>query len=315
MSAPTYDRAVFRWNGSLVSFMPGDSVAAALYRSGIRTLASTRKRHLPLGFSGTYVQGVLGRVDGRPNVRLDLEPAVIGLEVSAQNTWPGPRFDILRLARLLPSRWLGSGFEHPRIFPGGTRRFQVWERVLWHLAGVAEPPVQSMAVESPLGPTYRCRRARSGWWTQRPNTSQRGRRRRPSCCHRVPQCRARCICTCTGCAASRDRLACGNRLWRRSIRHLSGRDARRRRAARPSEWCNGVLDATANPRSRPALDGSSRTRRALTRRNGCSFGFAARARSWREARRCRGAGHRLRNGSRQARRVARYTCGPLRVDR
>src|SRR3984885_5078879 len=65
MSAPTYGSAVFRWNGSVVSFVPGDSVAAALYRSGIRTLASTRKRHLPLGFSGTYVQGVLGRVDGR----------------------------------------------------------------------------------------------------------------------------------------------------------------------------------------------------------------------------------------------------------
>ena len=151
MSAPTNDSAVFRWNGSVVSFIPGDSVAAALYRSGIRTLASTRKRHLPLGFSGTYVQGVLGRVDGRPNVRLDLEPALIGLEVSAQNTWPAPRFDILRLARLLPSRWLRGGFEHPRIFPGGTRRFQVWERILWHLAGVAEPPVQNMAVDSPQG--------------------------------------------------------------------------------------------------------------------------------------------------------------------
>jgi sarcosine oxidase, subunit alpha len=151
MSAPAYDRAVFRWNGSVVSFMPGDSVAAALYRSGIRTLASTRKRHLPLGFSGTYVQGVLGRVDGRPNVRLDLEPAVIGLEVSAQNTWPGPRFDILRWARILPSRWLRSGFEHPRIFPGGTRRFQLWERLLQHLAGVAEPPAENMAVDAPLG--------------------------------------------------------------------------------------------------------------------------------------------------------------------
>jgi sarcosine oxidase, subunit alpha len=151
MPAPTYDSAFFRWNGSVVSFIPGDSVAAALYRSGIRVLASTRKRHLPLGFSGTYVQGVLGRVDGRPNVRLDLEPAIIGLEVSAQNTWPSPRFDILRLARFLPSRWLRSGFEHPRIFPGGTRRFQVWERILWHLAGVAEPPVRRLAVESPPG--------------------------------------------------------------------------------------------------------------------------------------------------------------------
>jgi sarcosine oxidase, subunit alpha len=139
---------VIQWNGTAVSFMPGDCVAAALYRNGIRTLASTRKRHLPLGFSGAYVQGVLGRVDGRPNVRLDLEPAVAGMQVSTQNTWPAPRFDILGLARFVPSRWLRSGFEHPRIFPGGSLRFQVWERILWHLAGVAKPAALGVPAES-----------------------------------------------------------------------------------------------------------------------------------------------------------------------
>ena len=147
MSASAHG-AVFQWNGAAVPFVPGDSVAAALYRNGIRTLASTRKRHLPLGFSGAYVQGVLGRVDGRPNVRLDLEPAVAGMQVSTQNTWPAPGFDILGLARFVPSRRLRSGFEHPRIFPGGTRRFQVWERILWHLAGVAKPAARGVPVDS-----------------------------------------------------------------------------------------------------------------------------------------------------------------------
>ncbi len=150
MSAPAHE-AFFRWNGAAVSFKPGDCVAAALYRNGIRTLASTRKRHLPLGFSGACIQGVLGRVDGRPNVRLDLEPAVAGMQVSTQNTWPCPRFNILGLARLVPSRWLRSGFEHPRIFPGGSFRFDVWERVLWHLAGVAQPAARGVPVESPPG--------------------------------------------------------------------------------------------------------------------------------------------------------------------
>lgn len=151
MPVPTHDSAVFRWNGALVPFTPGDNVAAALYRNGIRALASTRKRHLPLGFSGAYVQGVLGRVDGRPNVRLDLEPAVAGMKVSTQNTWPLSRFDVLRLARFVPSRWLRSGFEHPRIFPGGTRRFQVWENILWYLAGVSKPTARNMPVDCPPG--------------------------------------------------------------------------------------------------------------------------------------------------------------------
>jgi bacterioferritin-associated ferredoxin len=151
MSALTHGSSRFLWNGCAVSFWPGDSIAAALYRNGIRTLASTRKRHLPLGFSGAYLQGVLGRVDGRPNVRLDLEPAADGLKVSAQNTWPCARFDLLRLARWLPSRWLRGGFEHPRLFPGGTRRFQAWERILWHLAGVARPAARSSAPSCPVG--------------------------------------------------------------------------------------------------------------------------------------------------------------------
>jgi len=151
MSVPALDSPVFRWNGALVPLEPGDSVAAALYRNGIRALSSTRKRHLPLGFSGAYVQGVLGRVDGRPNVRLDLEPAVAGMNVSTQNTWPSSRFDILSLARFVPSRWLRSGFEHPRIFPGGTLRFQVWESILWHLAGVSRPSARTLPADCPPG--------------------------------------------------------------------------------------------------------------------------------------------------------------------
>ena len=148
-------RLSFRWNGTVVEAVEGDSVAVALHRRGIRALASTRKRHLPLGYSGSFVAGVLGRVDGRPNVRLDLERVVQDLDVTAQNNWPGPRFDLLRAARLLPEAWLRGGFEHPRALPGGTRRFQVWERVLSHLAGMSEPPPRTGSVEPVPGRAIR----------------------------------------------------------------------------------------------------------------------------------------------------------------
>jgi sarcosine oxidase subunit alpha len=144
-------RLNFRWNGSPVEAVEGDSVAAALYRQGIRELAGTRKRHLPLGYSGSFIAGTFGRVDGRPNVRLDLEPVMQDLEASAQNNWPGPRFDMLRAARLIPETWLRGGFEHPRALPGGTRRFQFWEGMLSHLAGMSQPPPRAEHAESVPG--------------------------------------------------------------------------------------------------------------------------------------------------------------------
>jgi NADPH-dependent 2,4-dienoyl-CoA reductase/sulfur reductase-like enzyme len=118
----------------------GDTVAAALYALGIRSLARSRKRHRPLGLSGSFLSGVLGRVNGRPNVRLDLEPVVPGLEACMQNTWPSPRLDLLALAQLLPSHWLRSGFEHTSLLPSGDWRFEAWERLLAFLAGMSPPP-------------------------------------------------------------------------------------------------------------------------------------------------------------------------------
>src|SRR5579863_9432097 len=139
------ERVFFRWNGKPVEGRKGDTVAAALYALGIRQLARSRKHHRPLGLSGSQLQGVLAQVNGRPNVRLDLEPVVAGLDVRMHNVWPGPRFDLLSAARLIPSRWLRSGFEHTQAMPSGTWRFQIWERLLAFLAGIADPPSRDLA--------------------------------------------------------------------------------------------------------------------------------------------------------------------------
>jgi len=142
------ERVSFRWNGKRVEGRKGDTVAAALYALGIRELARSRKTHRPLGLSGGHLQGVLARVGGRPNVRLDLEPVVADLDVRMQNVWPGPRFDLLSAARLIPSGWLKSGFEHTRLMPSGTWRFQIWERLLAFLAGMADPPSRDFPADA-----------------------------------------------------------------------------------------------------------------------------------------------------------------------
>jgi len=125
----------FSWNGRRLQARDGDSAAVALLRNGIAAPAATRKRHRPLGYSGSFLQGVLAEVDGTPNVRLDQVLVRDGMRLRAQNTWPGPRLDLLKAFRLLPARWLRGGFEHPRLLPSGTRRFALWERLLGFLAG------------------------------------------------------------------------------------------------------------------------------------------------------------------------------------
>ncbi|GBQ58929.1 sarcosine oxidase subunit alpha [Komagataeibacter swingsii DSM 16373] len=128
------------WNNTTLHASPGDTVAAALYRHGITTIASTRKLHEPMGYSGSYVGGVLARVDGRPNVRLDQQPVREGMRVESQNRWPGASCDLLSLARFLPPRWVHGGFEHGRFTPRRGRAYLLWERLLAHLAGVGRPP-------------------------------------------------------------------------------------------------------------------------------------------------------------------------------
>lgn len=125
----------FRWNGAEITGRADETIAAALFRAGHLGLAATRKRHRPLGYSGSFIQGVLANVDGVPNMRLDQVLVTPGLEVSRQNCWPSPGFDLLKLFRFIPQHWVRGGFEHTRLLPSGTWRFRVWEKLLAFLAG------------------------------------------------------------------------------------------------------------------------------------------------------------------------------------
>jgi len=129
------ERVAIHWQGRAISASPGEDAAAALFAAGILILGYSRKFHRPLGLSGIFLAGVKGHVEGLPNQRFDLTPVRAGLALRPQNVWPDGRFDLQRLARLIPPRWLRGGFEHPAWLPGGSGRFQVWESFLRLMAG------------------------------------------------------------------------------------------------------------------------------------------------------------------------------------
>lgn len=139
MSHSQQTEVTILWNGARIKARQGDSVAAALWRAGITTLARSRKIHRPLGYSGSYPTGVLARVNGRPNVRLDQVRVEDGLIVEMQNTWPSPRFDLLKLAQILPTKLVYGGFEHGAWMPKAGPAYRIAERAMANLAGVARP--------------------------------------------------------------------------------------------------------------------------------------------------------------------------------
>ena len=129
------DSVTITWNGRAIEVHAGGDVATALYAAGVRALGRSRKFHRPLGLSGSFVAGIKAQVNGLANVRLDRLPVRKSLAVETQNVWPCSRFDLLQVARLVPRRWLASGFEHPAWLPSGSRRFQIWEQMLRVAAG------------------------------------------------------------------------------------------------------------------------------------------------------------------------------------
>lgn len=144
-------RVAFTWNGRTIEGREGDTIGAALHAAGITTLGRSRKRHRPIGLSGSFVSGSLATVDTRPNVRLDREPLAAGLAVRMQNTWPSTDLDLLSLTRLLPARMTYAGFEHTNLMPSGTRRFEAWEKLLRFMAGVADAPPAPNERTAPKG--------------------------------------------------------------------------------------------------------------------------------------------------------------------
>ncbi len=81
------DQILFQWNGSTVAAKPGDTVASALYRSGVRTFSYGYQHGRPRGLlclTGSCPNCMVN-VDGVPNVRSCTLPVRSGLAVLSQN--------------------------------------------------------------------------------------------------------------------------------------------------------------------------------------------------------------------------------------
>ncbi len=104
---------LFAWNGNSVTAKPGDTVASALYRSGVRTFTYSYQHGRPRGLlclSGSCPNCMVN-IDGVPNVRSCITPARNGLSVLAQNQNVYRDFD-LPTGKRFPSAPQLSESEH-----------------------------------------------------------------------------------------------------------------------------------------------------------------------------------------------------------
>ena len=99
------EEILFEWNGNTVTAKPGDTVASALYRFGVRTFTWSYKYGRPRGLlclTGSCPNCMVN-IDGVPNVRSCITPARSGLSVLAQNQNVYRSFDSPAVKRFPPA--------------------------------------------------------------------------------------------------------------------------------------------------------------------------------------------------------------------
>jgi sarcosine oxidase subunit alpha len=132
----------FRWNRRRLSAFAGDTIASALLANDIHIIGRSMKFHRPRGILSAGVEESNGLVTlGRgaelePSARATMIPVRAGLEVHAQNAWPGLRFDLARVFDFTAPLW-------PAGFYNKTFKWPSWhfyERWIRRAAGIAKPP-------------------------------------------------------------------------------------------------------------------------------------------------------------------------------
>lgn len=128
----------FDFEGTPVRAYTGESVAAALWAAGHRTLARSPKYHRPRGafcFAGSCAS-CLVRVDGQPNVRACMTAARPDLRSERQNAFPDPDVDLLGVAD-----WLfPDGMDHHRLMTGTTIGNRVFTQLVRQMGGSGTLP-------------------------------------------------------------------------------------------------------------------------------------------------------------------------------
>jgi sarcosine oxidase subunit alpha len=109
----------FGFEGRQIPFEDGDTIAAALYRDGLRTFSRSLKYHRRRGlYCGTGdCPNCLMTVDGQPAVRTCVTACVDEMRVEREGGWPSPDRDLLHvtdsLHRLMPVGFYYKTFVKP----------------------------------------------------------------------------------------------------------------------------------------------------------------------------------------------------------
>ena len=132
------------YNNRLIAAYEGETIAAALYASGIRIFSRSFKYHRPRGISclSGHCSNCLMRVNGIPNVRTCVEPVRPGMRVESQNAWPSLEVDLASIAGYL-GFLIRPGFQYKR-FIRPRWFYHIWERFLRKMAGIGKLADESL---------------------------------------------------------------------------------------------------------------------------------------------------------------------------
>jgi len=91
------EKVTIFFNRKALTAYEGETIAAALYASGVRAFSRSQRFHRPRGFFCAIGKcaSCMMRVDGRPNVKTCVEPVRDGMRVETQNSWPNANRDVL----------------------------------------------------------------------------------------------------------------------------------------------------------------------------------------------------------------------------
>ena len=133
-------------NGSPVHAYQGDTVASALYASGMRIFSRSFKYHRSRGLLCVSGQcaNCLVTVDVIPNVRACTERVVEGMDVKQQNAWPSVEHDAMsiidRFDRLLPVGFYYKTFHTPKAL------WKLAQPIIRRMTGLGSVPKEDQPI-------------------------------------------------------------------------------------------------------------------------------------------------------------------------
>ncbi len=138
----------FSYNGQPITAVPGDTLASALLANGVDIFSRSIKYHRPRGawcLAGRCSH-CLVRVDGVPDLQACTTPAAAGLNVTAQNSYPSAKHDVLAAID-----WMfPKGLDHHAMFAGVPVVEDAVAKVARHIAGIGPLPDAARGPDVPV---------------------------------------------------------------------------------------------------------------------------------------------------------------------